>query len=76
MGNSHAMVLTGWHVLQAGDTIKHLHHKGDGTDLSVCKVILPGDSLIGSTVWTFKNSYQENGLDIMSPEYMYIVFET
>ena len=75
VGNSHAMVLTGWHVLQAGDTIKHLHHKGDGTDLSVCKVILPGDSLIGSTVWTFKNSYQENGLDIMSPEYMYIVFE-
>ena len=72
---SHAMALTGWRVLQAGDTIKHLHYRGNGSDLSACKVIMPGDSLIGSTVWIFKNSYTENGEDIMSPEYMYIVFD-
>lgn len=75
ISRSHAMALIGWRVLQVGDTINHLYNRGKGTDLSACKVIAPNDSLIGKTVWIFKNSYKDRGEDIMSPEYMYIVFD-
>lgn len=50
---SHAMVLTGYKTVEAGDTMYY-------RDLSLSrywKVVEAGDPLIGKTVWIFKNSW-------------------
>ena len=66
MNYGHAMVLIGYRMIQAGDTINY--YSDGGNDGYV--VIEENDSLIGRTYWIFKNSWGEN-----NTPYMYIAFD-
>ena len=53
-GFNHAMVLTGYRQLQAGDT---LYITETTSSHPVCKRVQENDPRIGMTYWLFKNSY-------------------
>jgi C1A family cysteine protease len=66
---AHAVCLTGYGVLHAGDSIRY-HINGWENGIFV---VPEGDSRIGMTYWKFKNSYGLN-LDREHEGYMYMMF--
>lgn len=71
----HAMVLTGYGIIQSGDTLNYVwkyHENPNGYGL-VQNYVIPDESpFVGKTYWIFKNSYVDNPT---LGEYMYFIFD-
>ena len=67
----HAMVLTGYSTLHAGDTINYYNYLNQ--ELNEFDTIPSGDSRIGQTYWIFKNSYGTDSLCYEHQGYAYVL---
>lgn len=73
--NAHAMTLYGYKEIEEGDTIFWLEaYDSIGSHgIHEHRIVEAGSDFIGKTLWKFKNSYINGGLDC--PKYMYITFD-
>lgn len=70
----HAMVLTGYSTIHAGDTINYYNYLNQ--ELNEFDTILSGDSRIGQTYWIFKNSYGTDSLSYEHQGYAYVLLNS